>query len=82
MSQASTIAAFSQPDSLSQAPAPACADPPDARFHDLQQSLGAPLQNITTLVLASLFAQSGGGPTDAGPRAGFGTFSGYSPRAF
>ena len=39
MSQASTLAASSQPDSLSQAPTPARADPPDARFPAVPQSL-------------------------------------------
>ena len=65
MSQASTIAASSQPDSLSQAPTPARADPPDARFPAVPQSSGAPVQNITTPVLASPFAQSSG-PTYRG----------------
>ena len=65
MSQASTIAASSQPDSLSQAPTPARADPPDARFPAVPQSPGAPVQNITTPVLASPFAQSSG-PTYRG----------------
>ena len=65
MSQASTIAASSQPDSLSQGPTPARADPPDARFPAVPQSPGAPVQNITTPVLASPFVQSSG-PTYRG----------------
>ena len=81
MSQTSTIAASSQPDSLMLAPTLARADLPDARFPALPQSPGAPLQDITTPVLASPLAQSSG-PTDAGSRAGFGAFSGCSPRAF
>ena len=65
MSQASTIAASSQPDSLMLAPTPARADPPDARISALPQSPGARLQNITTPVLASSLAQSSG-PTYRG----------------
>ena len=42
MSQTSTIAASSQPDSLMLAPTPARTDLPDARFPALPQSPGAP----------------------------------------
>ena len=65
MSQTSTVAASSQPDSLVFAPTPARADLPVARFPALPQSPGAPLQDITTPVLASPFAQSSG-PTYRG----------------
>ena len=79
MSQASTIAASSQPESLSQAPPPALADPPDARSPVEPQSPGA-LEDITTPFQASSHAQSSG-PTYCGgpPQPTPAPISGASP---
>ena len=65
MSQTSTIAASSQPVPLMLTPTPARADLPDAQLPALPQSPGAPLEDITTPIQASLHAQSSG-PTYRG----------------
>ena len=65
MSQASTIAASSQSDSLRLALTPTRADLPVAQLPALPQSPGALPQDFSTPVLASPFAQSCG-PTYRG----------------
>ena len=80
MSQTSTIAASSQPVSLMLAPTSARVDLLDAQLPALPQSPGAPLEDITTPIQASLHAQSSG-PTYRGdpPQPAPAPVSGPSP---